>query len=62
VLVDQVPVPTDRGLTFYVRNGEVFSEICAAITLTAILTLVVVRKIRQREVLSPSDAVGTSPV
>jgi len=39
-LVDQVSVPTDGNLTFYARHGELFAEICAGITLLAIIALV----------------------
>jgi apolipoprotein N-acyltransferase len=57
VLVGQVPVPTDASLTFYARRGEFFSEICAGITLAAILALVM-GTIRRRQPRSPSDASG----
>jgi apolipoprotein N-acyltransferase len=37
VLSGGLDVPTDRRLTFYVRHGELFAEICAGATLVLIL-------------------------
>jgi apolipoprotein N-acyltransferase len=37
VLSGGLDVPTDRRLTFYVRHGELFAEICAGATLVLVL-------------------------
>jgi len=44
VLAGEVNVPTERDLTFYVRYGEVFAELCASVTLIAIIVSVALRK------------------
>ena len=44
VLAGEVNVPTERDLTFYTRHGELFAELCACITLIAIVIGVVRRK------------------
>ncbi len=44
VLAGEVNVPTERDLTFYVRYGEVFAELCAGVTLIAIVISVALRK------------------
>jgi apolipoprotein N-acyltransferase len=44
VLTGEIKVPTEEGLTFYVRHGEVFAKACAAITLISLLILFGVRR------------------
>ncbi len=46
VLTGEINVPTERELTFYTRHGELFAKICAAITLTAIIVLICLRRFR----------------
>jgi hypothetical protein len=36
VLSGEVAVPTERGLTFYVRHGELFAQCCAGVTAIAL--------------------------
>ena len=38
VLIGEVNVPQDGGLTFYVRHGELFAKACAGVTLIAAVT------------------------
>jgi apolipoprotein N-acyltransferase len=37
VLTGEVNVPTGHALTFYVRHGELFAQLCAGVTLVAII-------------------------
>jgi len=37
VLTGEVTVPTGRDLTFYARHGELFAQLCAGVTLIAII-------------------------
>lgn len=46
VLSGEVNVPTARQLTFYVRHGELFAQLCAGITLIAVIVLIAARKVR----------------
>jgi apolipoprotein N-acyltransferase len=43
VLTGEIKVPTEQQLTFYVRHGELFAKACAAITLLAMLIMIVLR-------------------
>jgi apolipoprotein N-acyltransferase len=47
VLAGEIKVPTEQGLTFYVRHGELFAKACAAITLVSLLLLYGIRRWRQ---------------
>ena len=47
-LIDDVKVPTDNVLTFYARHGELFAELCAGVTLFAVVALVAARFHRRR--------------
>jgi len=38
VLTGEVNVPQDRQLTFYVRYGELFAQLCAVVTLIALIS------------------------
>jgi apolipoprotein N-acyltransferase len=40
VLTGEVKVPASHELTFYVRHGELFAELCAAVTLVAIIVMI----------------------
>jgi apolipoprotein N-acyltransferase len=42
VLIGEVNVPTDRQLTFYARQGELFAKICAGVTAIAIVVALAV--------------------
>ena len=44
VLTGDINVPTERELTFYVRHGELFAKMCAAITLITIVVVFVTRR------------------
>ena len=44
VLAGEVNVPTERNLTFYVRHGELFAELCAGVTLIAIIVSIALRR------------------
>ena len=44
VLTGEIKVPTEHELTFYTRHGELFAKSCGAITVVAILGLIVVRR------------------
>jgi apolipoprotein N-acyltransferase len=44
VLTGEINVPQDRQLTFYARHGELFAELCAAVTLLALVFIFVQRK------------------
>src|SRR5438876_9975203 len=39
VLAGEIKVPTEHELTFYARRGELFAQVCAVITLLAVLTV-----------------------
>ena len=39
VLTGEIKVPTEHELTFYTRRGELFAQVCAVITLLAVLTV-----------------------
>jgi apolipoprotein N-acyltransferase len=43
VLSGDITVPTEHELTFYVRHGELFAKLCAAITLIAIVLMSLIR-------------------
>jgi apolipoprotein N-acyltransferase len=43
VLSGDIKVPTEHELTFYVRHGELFAKLCAAITLIAIVLMSLIR-------------------
>jgi apolipoprotein N-acyltransferase len=36
VLADEIKVPTEQELTFYVRHGELFAKVCAAISVLTV--------------------------
>ena len=44
VLTGEVNVPQDRQLTFYTRHGELFAQLCAGVTLIALVVTAVRRK------------------
>ena len=44
VLTGEIKVPTEHELTFYARRGELFAQVCAVITLLAVLTVFGVRR------------------
>jgi apolipoprotein N-acyltransferase len=44
VLTGEVNVPQDRQLTFYARHGELFAEICAVVTVIAIIVVAILRR------------------
>jgi apolipoprotein N-acyltransferase len=44
VLTGEVKVPTEHELTFYVRHGELFAKLCAAVTAIAIVVKSILRK------------------
>ena len=44
VLTGEINVPQDRYLTFYAQHGELFAELCAAVTAVAILAIFVLRR------------------
>ena len=44
VLVGDISVPQDRQLTFYARHGELFAQLCAAVTAIAVIFIFVRRK------------------
>src|SRR5213076_2575795 len=46
VLTGEINVPTDGELTFYVRHGELFAKVCAGVTITAIIVMILVRRRR----------------
>ena len=46
VLTGEIKVPTDGELTFYVRHGELFAKVCAGVTITAIIVMILVRRRR----------------
>src|SRR5207245_6544919 len=39
-LTGEINVPTEHELTFYTRRGELFAQVCAVITLLAVLTVI----------------------
>ncbi len=43
VLTGEIKVPTGSELTFYTQHGELFSKLCAGISLTAIIAMILVR-------------------
>jgi apolipoprotein N-acyltransferase len=43
VLTGEVMVPAEQELTFYVRHGELFAEICAAVALIAVILASITR-------------------
>ncbi|HEU0209173.1 MAG TPA: apolipoprotein N-acyltransferase, partial [Candidatus Udaeobacter sp.] len=43
VLTGEVIVPAEQELTFYVRHGELFAEICAAVALIAVILASITR-------------------
>jgi apolipoprotein N-acyltransferase len=46
VLTGEIKVPTDGELTFYARHGELFAKVCAGVTITAIIVMILVRRRR----------------
>lgn len=44
VLAGEIKVPTEQELTFYVRHGDLFAKLCAAITLVSIFVLFGMRR------------------
>jgi apolipoprotein N-acyltransferase len=46
VLTGEIKVPTDGELTFYVRHGELFAKVCAGVTITTIIVMILVRRRR----------------
>ncbi len=53
VLNGTVNVPTSHTLTFYVRHGEVFAEVCTGVSLIAIMVLLWRASARRRPGSSP---------
>jgi apolipoprotein N-acyltransferase len=45
-LTGEVNVSTSRELTIYVRHGELFAKLCAAVTLAAIIVTITMRRFR----------------
>ena len=43
VLTGEVSIPTDKGMTFYVRHGELFAECCVGISVLVLVFLGVTR-------------------
>jgi len=41
-------VPVDGSLTFYCRNGELCAELCAGVTVFAVIAVVAARLLRRR--------------
>ncbi|MEP7015247.1 MAG: apolipoprotein N-acyltransferase [Verrucomicrobiota bacterium] len=60
VLAGEVNVPQDRQLTFYVRHGELFAQICTGITLLTLLFLIGVRSRRRRPNIENADLLSNS--
>jgi apolipoprotein N-acyltransferase len=54
VLSGEVNVPTARELTFYVRHGDLFAQLCAGVTVMAIIVLIATRKRRGNRPQSPA--------
>jgi apolipoprotein N-acyltransferase len=48
VLTGEVSIPTDKGMTFYVRHGELFAECCVGISVL-VLVFLGVRLVRRRK-------------
>lgn len=44
VLAGEIKVPTEHELTFYVRHGDLFAKLCAAITLLSVFVLFGIRR------------------
>ena len=65
VLTSEVAVPTDGLLTFYARHGELFSELCAGITVLAVILLLTSTFVARRRISLPQgetdrkDATGS---
>lgn len=55
-LIDDVKVPTDAVLTFYARHGELFAELCAGVTIFAVVAVVGAR-LRGRSVRASTAGV-----
>ena len=47
VLVGDVAIPTPHRQTFYVRHGELFAKVCAAVTMLALLVLIAAKLVRR---------------
>src|SRR5215813_6719871 len=45
VLTGDVKVPTEHELTFYVRHGELFAKLCAAVTAIAVVVRIALRRL-----------------
>src|SRR5256885_10781169 len=62
VLTGEVKVPSEHELTFYTRHGELFAQVCAWITLTAMVVAISVygwRRLRRSHVPSRDVNHGT---
>jgi len=46
VLTGDVDIPIARELTFYSRHGELFAQLCACVTLIAIIVTIALRRLR----------------
>ena len=46
VLTGDVDIPIARELTFYSRRGELFAQLCACVTLIAIIVTIALRRLR----------------
>ena len=44
VLTGEINVPQDQHLTFYAQHGELFAELCVAVTLLSLVFIFVRRK------------------
>ena len=47
VLTSDVDIPIARELTFYSRRGELFAQLCACVTLVAIIVTIALRRLRR---------------
>ena len=48
VLTGEISVRQDRPLTFYVRHGEIFAQTCTGITIVALVSLLIVKRMERR--------------
>jgi apolipoprotein N-acyltransferase len=46
VLTGEIGVPTEHGLTFYTRHGELLAKVCTCVTLIAIVVMIFLRRRR----------------
>ena len=54
-ITDDVMVPTNHTLTFYVRHGELFAQCCALVALAALLSLLSLAFLRSRKREAPES-------